>query len=248
MITAIIGVYSLCQLVAAPFWGRLSDRYGRRPILMSSLAGACVSYLILGYADSLAWLFVSRILGGFMAGNISAAFAYASDVSTPEKRAASLGMVGAAIGVGFTLGPAIGGMLAGNDLQTASFLLPAAVSACLSVLAILLVAFLLPESNTAERRRARARDRGGPLRLLFARPALRFVATAALLVTTAQSMLDSILGLWALDKFGFGPRTVGLLIFCVAVLAVLTQGGLVRVLVPRLGEAKLATVGIVTFV
>src|SRR5712672_4759656 len=91
-ITPILGSYSLCQLLAAPFWGRLSDRYGRRPILMSSLAGACVSYLILGYADSLAWLFVSRILGGFMAGNISAAFAYASDVSPPEKRAASLGL------------------------------------------------------------------------------------------------------------------------------------------------------------
>ncbi len=94
VITAIFGVYSLCQLIAAPFWGRLSDRHGRRPILLSSLAGACVSYLILGCADSIAWLFVSRILGGFMAGNISAAFAYASDVSLPEKRAASLGMVG----------------------------------------------------------------------------------------------------------------------------------------------------------
>src|ERR1700731_1772759 len=138
-ITPIMGSYSLCQLIAAPFWGRLSDRFGRRPILMSSLAGACVSYLILGFADSLAWLFVSRILGGFMAGNISAAFAYASDVSLPEKRAASLGMVGAAIGIGFTLGPAIGGLLAGKNPQGTSFVLPAAVSASLSVLAILLV-------------------------------------------------------------------------------------------------------------
>src|SRR6201990_1944955 len=110
-ITPIMGAYSLCQLLAAPFWGRLSDRYGRRPILMSSLAGACVSYLILGFADNLALLFVSRILGGFMAGNISAAFAYASDVSLPEKRAASLGLVGAAIGIGFSLGPALGGLL-----------------------------------------------------------------------------------------------------------------------------------------
>src|SRR5579862_2179455 len=152
LITAILGSYSLCQFLAAPLWGRLSDRYGRRPILVSSLAGACVSYLILGLANSLPWLFVSRILGGFMAGNIAAAFAYASDVSAPEKRAASLGMVGAAIGIGFTLGPAIGGILAGNNPQAASFVLPAAVSACLSVCAIGLVTFLLPESNTAERR------------------------------------------------------------------------------------------------
>ena len=249
VITAIFGVYSLCQLIAAPFWGRLSDRYGRRPILMSSLAGACVSYLILGYADSLAWLFVSRILGGFMAGNISAAFAYASDVSTPEKRAASLGMVGAAIGVGFTLGPAIGGILAGNDPQAASFVLPAAVSASLSVLAILLVAFLLPESNTAERRREHAaRERVGPLRLLIARPGLRFIATAALLVTFSQAVLESIFAIWSLNKFGFGPRTVGLLMFCLACLAVLMQGGGVRVLVPRVGEAKLATFGVFVYV
>ncbi|HEY2403874.1 MAG TPA: MFS transporter [Steroidobacteraceae bacterium] len=243
-ITPIMGSYSLCQLVAAPFWGRLSDRYGRRPILMTSLAGACVSYLILGFATSIGGLLLSRMLGGFMAGNISAAFAYASDVSAPEKRAASLGLIGAAIGIGFTLGPAIGGLLAGNNLQTASFLLPATVSACLSVVAMLLVVVLLPESNTARVQGLRI----GPVRMLLQRPALRQVAAAALLVTTAQSMLDSILGLWALDRFGFGPRTVGLLIFCGAVLAVLTQGGLVRVLVPRLGECKLATIAIVTFV
>jgi DHA1 family tetracycline resistance protein-like MFS transporter len=190
VITAIFGVYSLCQFIAAPLWGRLSDRFGRRPILMSSLAGACVSYLILGLADSLLWLFVSRILAGFMAGNIAAAFAYASDVSKPEKRAASLGMVGA-IGIGFTIGPAVGGVLVGNDLKTVSFVLPAEVSACLSVLAILLVAFMLPESNTSERRKAQGvREHVGPLRLLLERPGLRFIAAAALLVTFSQAILE----------------------------------------------------------
>ncbi len=248
-ITPIMGTYSLCQLIAAPLWGRLSDRHGRRPILMSSLAGACVSYLILGFGTSVGALLLSRMLGGFMAGNISAAFAYASDVSEPPKRAAALGLIGAAIGIGFTVGPAIGGVLAGNDLRTANFLLPALVSACLSVLAIALVAFMLPESNTAELRARRHEEPGvGPIRLLSERPGLRLVSGAALLVTVAQSMLDSIVGLWALDKYGYGPRTVGLLIFGVAVLAVLTQGGLVRVLVPKFGEPKVAALGVLTFV
>jgi MFS family permease len=249
VITALFGSYSLCQLIAAPLWGRLSDRYGRRPILMSSLAGACASYVILGLANSLGWLFASRILGGVMAGNIAAAFAYASDVSKPEQRAASLGMVGAAIGIGFTLGPAIGGLLAGNDLRAASFVRPAIVSACLSLFAIALVAFLLPESNTADRRKEHAaRERVGPLRLLAARPALRWLTMSALLVTFSQAVLESIFAIWALNKFGFGPRTVGLLMFCLACLAVLMQGGGVRVLVPRLGEAKLASIGVLIYV
>src|ERR1700734_1419179 len=100
LITAILGSYSLCQLLAAPVWGRLSDRYGRRPILMSSLAGAFLSYVILGIASSLWMLLAARMLAGFMAGNLSAAFAYAADVSTPATRARSLGLVGAAIGIG----------------------------------------------------------------------------------------------------------------------------------------------------
>src|SRR6202158_2862637 len=124
LITPILGTYSLCQLFAAPLWGRLSDRYGRRPILISSLAGACVSYLLLGFAHNVEGLVAARALAGFMAGNLAAAFAYASDISTPAQRANSMGMVGAAVGIGFMLGPAIGGLLAGDNIQTANFLGP----------------------------------------------------------------------------------------------------------------------------
>jgi DHA1 family tetracycline resistance protein-like MFS transporter len=247
-ITPILGSYSLFQLLAAPLWGRLSDAYGRRAILMTSLAGACVSYAVLGFASNLGWLVVSRVLAGIMAGNIAAAFAYAADVSRPENRAAALGLVGAAIGVGFTLGPLVGGVLAGNDPMRASFGLPALVSVCLALIAILLVAVMLPESRgAAERIQHRAREREGPLKLLLQRPSLRLLAGAALLVTYAQSILESIVAIWAMNRFGFGPRAAGFLLFGVALPALLVQGGAVRVLVPRLGEARLALAGILAY-
>jgi DHA1 family tetracycline resistance protein-like MFS transporter len=249
LITPILGAYSLCQLVAAPFWGRLSDRYGRRPILMSSLAGACVSYVILGVAHNLWLLLLSRVLAGFMAGNISAAFAYASDISAPENRARALGTVGAAIGVGFMLGPAIGGVLAGNDEHTANFALPAAVSTALSLVAISLVYFMLPESHAAEHRAThRDRERRSPLQLLRERPTLRFIVSGAFLVTCSQAILESIFAIWAMNKFGFGPRTVGVVLFCLALIPVIMQGGLVRVLAPRLGEVRLAVIAILAYV
>jgi DHA1 family tetracycline resistance protein-like MFS transporter len=250
LITPILGAYSLCQLVAAPFWGRLSDRYGRRPILMWSFVGACISYAMLGVADNLWWLLASRVLAGFMAGNLSAAFAYASDISTPENRAKALGTVGAAIGVGFMFGPAIGGILAGNDEHTANFALPAVVSACLSVLAIALVFFMLPESHTEEHRTTHRDEsrKNHPLRLLSERPTLRLIVSAGFLVTCSQSILESIFAIWAMNRFGFGPRTVGVVLFCLALIPVAMQGGLVRVLAPRLGEVRLAVCAILAYV
>jgi DHA1 family tetracycline resistance protein-like MFS transporter len=247
LITAILGSYSLCQLIAAPIWGRLSDRHGRRPILMSSLAGACLSYLILAVAHSVPMLLLSRVLAGFMAGNLAAAFAYASDVSTPAERAKSMGIIGAAIGFGFMLGIPIGGVLAGDNPASANFLRPALVSVSLSLCAILLVRLWLPESREREQR-ASSKPRGlTPVRLLLERPALRPIAAGALLVTCAQGILESIFVIWALARFGAGPRTVSLALFCPALVAVLMQGGFVRMLAPALGEALLGSLGAATY-
>ena len=246
-ITPVLGSYSLCQLIAAPLWGRLSDRYGRRPILMSSLAGAFLSYVVLGFAHNIWWLLASRMLAGAMAGNIAAAFAYASDVSPPEKRAGVLGLIGAAIGIGFTLGQPIGGLLAGKDAATANFVLPAVISACTSLVAILLVRFVLPESH-ASGKRPEGPARGGSWRLLRARPALALLAGSTLAVIYSQAVLESIFAIWALHRYGFGPRTVGLLLLVGAVPALLMQGGMVRVLAPRLGESRLAMCGALAYV
>ncbi len=247
VITAILGSYSLCQFLAAPLWGRLSDRHGRRAILMSSLGGACLSYALLAVASGLGLLLLSRMLAGFMAGNLAAAFAYASDVSAPQERAHSMGIVGAAIGVGFMFGIPVGGMLAGNDAATASFVRPALVSVGLSLLAILLVKLRLPESRTpAQRAEVRAHG-ASPLRLLRERAALRSIAAAALLVVCSYGILESIFVIWAFHRFGVGPRTVGLALFGVSLLTVLMQGGVVRALVPRLGEAMLGGAGALAY-
>jgi MFS family permease len=247
VITAILGSYSLCQFIAAPFWGRMSDRHGRRAVLMSSLAGACVSYAILAVANGLGLLLLSRMLAGFMAGNLAAAFAYASDVSTPEERAHSMGIVGAAIGVGFMVGIPVGGALAGNDFASANFVRPALVSVGLSLVALLLVKYRLPESRTSAER-ALPHERGPrPLELLRKRAALRAIAGAALLVVTSYGILESIFVIWAFARFGVGPRTVGLALFGVSFLTVLMQGGLIRRLVPHLGEAPLGSLGIASY-
>jgi DHA1 family tetracycline resistance protein-like MFS transporter len=250
LITAILGSYSLCQLIAAPLWGRLSDRYGRRPILIIGMAGACLSYLLLGFAPGLSWLLLSRMLSGFMAGNISAAMAYAADVSRPEHRARALGTVGAAIAAGFMIGPGLGGLLVGNNVSAAIFLRPALVSAALSLLAMVLVTLLLRESmGAAERQANRGRARPATvLQTLYARPALRWLVLAGVLVTFSQSTLESIVALWGLKRFGVGPLSTGLVLFGLAAIAVTMQGGLVRVLAPRFGEQRLAIGGIAAYV
>src|SRR6202030_1348821 len=135
-VTALIAVFSLMSMLTAPIWGRLSDRVGRRPVLMISMAAAALAYLWLGFADALWMLFAARGLAGACAGNIAAANAYVADVTTPENRAKGMGMIGAAFGLGFIIGPALGGLVAGNDPAIADAETPAWVAAGLSLLAL----------------------------------------------------------------------------------------------------------------
>ncbi len=250
------GIYSLAQVVAAPLWGRASDAFGRRPVLFVSMLGSVAGYVWLGLAGSLAMLIASRAFSGMMAGNISAAFAYVADVTTPENRARGLGTIGAAFGLGFMLGPVIGGLLGGTDPETMNFALPAMVAAGLSALAALGTWLFLPESlEASERRPWSLREAAAPARVdgaigaarrvllsPFASVAdhavLRAVITAVFLIGICGTILQTIIPIWGADVLGLTPRDVGILYFLMGVVGVTVQGGLVGPLVRRLGEKR----------
>jgi DHA1 family tetracycline resistance protein-like MFS transporter len=248
-VTLILAMYSLAQLFAAPLWGRLSDRYGRRPILLISLAGSVVAYLWMGVAYSLWVLFAARFLQGAMAGNIAAAQAYIADVTTPENRAKGMGMIGAAFGFGFIVGPALGGFLAGGDPATARLSAPFYLGAALSLLAFLGALIFLKESLTPERRgRIRRVGRIAAIAGALARPGLRGLILLSFLVTFAFSGMETTFAMWAFRQFGWGPLQVGYVFAFVGVLSAVMQGGLVGRLARRFGEERLLTAGLVAIV
>ncbi|MBT7505127.1 MAG: MFS transporter, partial [Rhodospirillales bacterium] len=210
MVGLVMAVYSLGQFIAAPFWGQISDRYGRRPVLMVGMAGAAASYIWLGFADTLWMLFAARAISGIMGGNISAAFAYMADITTRENRAKGMGMVGAAFGLGFIAGPAIGGILAGSDPSNADFQTPAFAAAGLSTIAFILTATVLKESLSIEdRQRAAQAVRVSRFRQIGA--ALHDPATGRLLLliflaTFVFAGLESTFAMWSRRTYGWGPE------------------------------------------
>ncbi len=237
--------YSLFQLLAAPLWGRLSDRIGRRPVLILGMAGAAASYALLAAADSLWMLFAARALGGAMAGNISAAFAYAADITTPENRAKGMGVVGAAFGLGFVVGPAMGGLLAGPDAATANYAAPALAAAALSVIAMVLTAWRLPESLPPEKRgKLRASTLASALSLMARQPALLLLFVISFLTTFVFAGMEATFALWSERSFGWGPAQNGFAFAYLGVLVALVQGGATGMLVARFGEARLMIAGI----
>lgn len=240
MASVIIGLYSLMQLLMSPILGRMSDKYGRRPILMWSLAISIVSYLLMAMADSMWLLVVSRIMGGAVAGNLATAFAYVTDVTTPENRAKGMGMLGASFSMGFVFGPALGGLLAGGDIATANFVLPSLAAAGLTAVALAGVVFALPESLSPElRRAAAARPRTtfvAQLRIAAARRVLLALCAIGFFAMVIWSLMEGVFSMWALDVLGMGPRDIGLLFFYVGLLNAAVQGGLIGPLTKRFGE------------
>tara|TARA_R110000772_G_scaffold268561_1_gene396143 strand:+ start:34362 stop:35567 length:1206 start_codon:yes stop_codon:yes gene_type:complete len=243
----LMATYSLAQFISAPLWGRLSDHAGRRPVLLLSLAGAVAAYVWLAFADALWMLFMARTLGGLMAGNISAAFAYMADITTKENRAKGMGMIGAAFGIGFILGPAIGGILAGPDPLTADYRSPALAAAGLSLFALLLGLVKLPESLSAE---VRARAAAMPRRRRLAQfadalrlPGVGLLMLLGFLATFVFAGLETTFAMWSRRAFDWGPEQNGWLFAYVGLLSAAVQGGLMGRLAKRFGERALLIQG-----
>jgi MFS transporter, DHA1 family, tetracycline resistance protein len=245
-VTLLLATYSLFQLFAAPVWGALSDRIGRRPVLMTSMAASALAYLWMGSASELWMLFAARALTGICAGNIAAAQAYIADVTTPENRARGMGLIGAAFGLGFILGPALGGFLAGNDPTTANLGTPAWVASGLSLVALCGVLFLLRESLTpAQRGRAQRRGRMGAIVGTLRRPILSRLILIFFLVILAFAGMESTFALWAMRQFRWGPEQVGFVFAFVGMLSAILQGGLIGRLTRQFGEERLLLCGLV---
>ncbi len=230
--------YSLMQFLFSPVWGRLSDRIGRRPIILLGLAGSCASYMVLAVASSLAVVFLGRIVGGIAGANIPTAQAYIADVTTPENRARGMGLVGAAFGLGFIFGPAIGGILShmgpSAPMWSASALCGANLVAAY---------FLLPESRTADNTR-KALGRMEALRRAMADRRLVLLLALYFIVTAAFSGFEATFALFSERRFGFTVATIGYLFAFIGFALALVQGVLVGRVVKRVGEARLIPVAI----
>lgn len=225
-------VYSLMQFLFAPIWGRWSDRIGRRPIILLGLFGSCVSYLALALASSLSLLFAARILGGIAGANIPTAQAYIADITTPENRARGMGMVGAAFGLGFVFGPALGGVL--------SHLGPAAPMWCASALCFanfVAASLLLPESRSAASA-PQAVGRLEAFRRSLLRPQLAMLLALYFILSSAFSGFEATFALYSERRFGFTAATIGYVFAFVGVVLAVSQGVLVGRVVKIFGERR----------
>ena len=239
---ALVIVYGLMQFVCAPLLGALSDRFGRRPVILASIFGLGIHYLLLALSPSLWFMLLARVLGGITGASFSVANAYASDVTTAEGRAKSFGLIGAAFGLGFICGPMLGGILGSIDLH-----LPFYAAAGLSLVNGLYGAFVVPESLPPERRAAFDLRRANPFAAFLAlsrHPEIGRLVVVFGLVVLAQLILQTTWVLFTHFRFGWGPRENGFALFCVGLVAAIVQGVLLARLLRWFGQVRLALLGI----
>lgn len=244
MVGLLFASYSVMQLIFSPILGGLSDKYGRRPVLLLSIIGTGIGFLILGIAETLVMLFIGRILDGITGGNISTAQAYIADITSEENRAKGMGLIGAAFGFGFILGPAIGGILSRWGIHVPFFF-----AAALCFANAVLLYFTLPETVTPDHP-ARNLAGGRSLRQVgraLKQPKLAFVLVIYFLFIVAFSIMTTSFSLYTMFRFGYDAQHTGYLFAYVGLIAVIIQGGLIGRLVRRFGELPLVIFGALCF-
>ncbi|MEM7703962.1 MAG: MFS transporter [Pseudomonadota bacterium] len=253
LITMLIAVFAFGQFLSSPFWGWLSDRIGRKPVLLISLLGSALSFVMLAFAETLELLFLSRIVGGLMTGIAPVAFAVASDTSSLERRAGAMARIGVSFSLGLIAGPVLGGLLAGDDPATANYFLLGMVAAGMSLLAGLITLVFFTETLPSERRRALEASRqpsGRPLRDLLSLlevPALRRITLINFCFAGALGIFDSTFALFANARINSGPEEIGLLFAMLGLINALLQGVAVSRIVPVLGEWGAVMLSIVLY-
>ena len=238
-------IYGLMQFIFAPILGSLSDRYGRRPVLLFSLLGFGLDYIFLAFAPTIGWLFLGRMISGITGASITTASAYMADISNEKNRAQNFGMIGAAFGLGFIIGPMLGGLL--GELGTR---IPFLVAAGLALVNALYGYFVLPESLDMEHRRAIDFKKANPISSLLKfkkYPAVLGLIFSLLLIYISAHAVQSNWSFANINKFGWSPKMIGISLAVVGVLVSLVQGLLIRVVNPRLGNEKSVYIGIALY-
>ncbi len=257
----IVSSFAMGQFMATPVWGRLSDQYGRKPILIMTMAGSIFAYLLMAWSDrsgDLWLLLAARFLTGLMAGNFAAATAYVVDITPPEKRAQGMGMVGGAVSIGFMSGPALGGLLSGNTAETASLFWPSIMAAAMSFVTMIGILVFLKESLSPEQRTASAAHRAqqtaagngrrsGSAMDILTRPILAQMVLMGFLIFFAMTNFETTFPFWAQAGFGWGPRQVGFCFMYLALIVMVTQMFITGRLVPIFGEGKLLLIATVMY-
>lgn len=241
----LISVYAITQFIFAPVIGNLSDQYGRRPVLLASLIGFGIDYIILALAPDYGWLFAGRIIAGITGASFTTGAAYIADVSTPETRAKNFGLIGAAFGLGFVIGPALGGLLAGLGTRA-----PFYAAAGLCLLNALYGYYILPESLTKENRRPFDWKKANPLgalQLLRKYPGIDSLALCFFLIYLAAQAVQGNWSFFTMYQFKWSESMVGISLAVVGILVGVVQAGLTRVINPRLGNEKSVYTGLLLY-
>ena len=231
-----VSVYAFMQFVASPLLGSLSDLYGRRPVLLTSILMAAIDYLFMAFAPSLPFLFIGRMISGLTGASVTVCMAYVADISTDEYRSSNYGLIGAAFGLGFIIGPALGGFLSAYGPEA-----PFLAAAFLNILNVLFGVFVLPESFPKEKRRAMDLKRLNPLislKQIFKSPLILSFAFAYFLIQLAGLTHPSIWTLYTQHRFNWNTTQVGISLTLVGLLMAISQGWCTRIVIPRFGEHK----------